>query len=445
MNDPLFESLKLFLDENKERPLLLGYSGGPDSKVLLYLLYRYKKTYGLDFDLAHVDHKWRESSTKEALELKEEAQMLGLRFHLRTIERSEQKTNIENFYRELRIQFFEELSYSWGYKALLLAHHKDDLSETVLKRILEGADFSTLVGMKKISQLNNLMVWRPLLDFSKSEINYWLEKNDLVAIDDITNRDDKYLRARIRQKIIPTLSASFGKEISENLVRVSCRSSELKDYLDKRTNKWFETRIDSPFGSFIEFGEEDLEILELKHLIKRMAKILSLDLSRDVIERTSLALKQRNNFYLVLKGGEIRVHSNCLFVITKLDLGSYENKAILKEGKNFFGRWEIELEKILNLPDKIKNYDWKDAWKGEFEAVLPLYTYEISLPSPALAYGNKRLSKWFSENRVPSFLRFSFPVIFKEDTMFYEFLSGKKRFKDHFPGSYCKLSFKLSH
>jgi tRNA(Ile)-lysidine synthase len=453
MNDPIFESLRVFLDKSIKGPLLLGYSGGYDSKALLYLLKNYKDNYGLDLHLAHVDHKWRESSTGEALALSKEAEMLKLPFHLKTLDIDPKMANIEACCRELRLKFFEELFEKYSCRALLLAHHKDDLSETVLKRLLEGADLPFLKGMEKQTVFRGMNIWRPLLDFSKKELGDWLEKHNLVAIDDETNRDNKYLRSRIRQEIIPSLSLHFGKEVSKNLALTSKRSIELKEYLDKKTQKYFDSIVFGPFGLFLDFSlimkGEEIESFEIKHLLRGVANAISLDLSRDVIERCCYSLSLRKNLLLKLKASEIIIQNNILFILKDSKFFQMGDKIKLCEGKTKIDQWEISVaeigDQIRDTEIKLLSYsNWKEIFKGQFEVVLPKNNYFLTRPLLSLSYYNKRLSKWFSENKVPTFIRFSFPVIFKDDKMYYEFLSGKKRFKESSADSFYRISFKLS-
>lgn len=449
MNDPIFESIRDFLDKNRKGPLLLGYSGGYDSKALLYLLYRYKEIYGLDLLVAHVDHKWRESSTKEAEELKEEVEGLKLPFYLKTLDGDLSKPNIEAYCRDLRLNFFKELVDKYSCEALILAHHRDDLSETVLKRVLEGADLPFLKGMEKCSDYNGMKIWRPLLDFSKTEIKSWLDKGNLKAIDDETNRDCKYLRSRIREKIIPSLSSQFGKEISKNLALISRRSIELKQYLDKKTQKYFDLLENGPFGVFLDFSNfiEEIETIELNHLIRRIGNRFLIDFSRDVVDRIVDSLTKGKTLDLKLKQAFLNIENGVLFILKDLNFFFLDGKRSLALGKNIFDRWEVNVSEESCLADYKANRfsTWKDLLKGQFEVILPKNNFFLERPSAELSYYNKRLSKWFSENKVPTFIRFSFPVIFKEDKMFYEFLSGQKRFKESKEYSYYRISFKLSN
>lgn len=206
-------------------PLALGYSGGPDSKALLYALCEL----GIKpLRVAHVDHGWREESAAEAKKLQREVEELGFPFH--SIRLVPEEKNKEAKAREARMRFFATL----GCQAVLLAHHADDLAETVLKRILEGAHLSAAGGMESVSKWDNLMVWRPLLEIKRAEILSFLAERKLEPLWDSTNSDPAYLRTRLREEIFPFLNRSFGKETMENLVCFSKRSYELKEYLERR-------------------------------------------------------------------------------------------------------------------------------------------------------------------------------------------------------------------
>jgi len=250
--------------------LLLGYSGGQDSKALLYALLEC----GVKPHLAHVDHGWREESAREAQYLKKEADSLGCPFYtvrLRVAKKEDEA-------RRGRFSFFQSLME--GYSALLLAHQAEDLAETALKRVLEGAHLCHLSGMQPISQQYGMNIWRPFLSVRRSEIIEFLEERELRALVDASNFDPAYLRARMRRDIFPFLNEVFGKETSGNLLLLSQRASELKDYLDEKV-KGVEIQ-EGPWGSFADVSK--LAKLEQRHLIQKIARLKSVNLSRDVLE-----------------------------------------------------------------------------------------------------------------------------------------------------------------
>ncbi|MCK4935098.1 MAG: tRNA lysidine(34) synthetase TilS, partial [Simkaniaceae bacterium] len=202
--DNLRHLVKSFLETHYKvsRPLLLGFSGGPDSLALLQLLMEDQKFPPLNLHLAHVDHRWRVESEEEAKSLEALAASLNLPFHLHVIENLDTgASNLEDLCRKERLRFFRSLNKTYQFEALILAHHLDDQAETVMKRVFEGSGILHLGGLKSVSQFQEMVIWRPMLSARKEEILHFLEQKGLQAIEDKTNLDTKYLRARMREMI----------------------------------------------------------------------------------------------------------------------------------------------------------------------------------------------------------------------------------------------------
>lgn len=273
------KTVKEFLQEHwdQKSPLLLGYSGGPDSKALLYALI--EADVGPYLHLAHVDHGWRPSSAQEAEKLRGESKELNIPFHCLKIEKKIVQ-NAEDAARKERLVFFQSLCQKIPFQALILAHQADELVETTLKRVFEGAHLTKLGGMEKVSFFEQMVIWRPLLQISKKEIFTFLSEKGLSFIEDSTNKDPKYLRARMREEMIPFLHRSFGKNIIKNLQCLSERSIELNMYLDQKTAHcpWKE----ADFGAAIYLN--NLERIEKRHLLQRFGAKYKLSLRREVIE-----------------------------------------------------------------------------------------------------------------------------------------------------------------
>lgn len=435
----LLKSLKSFFNKNLKNngSVLLGYSGGFDSKALLFLLLKIKEQFPFELHLAHVDHGWRAESSDQAEMLRKEALSQNLNFHLKTLPKMN-GSNIEEKCRQLRYAFFRELFTEYSCQALILAHQRDDVAETVLKRIFEGADLFSMKAMEEVTLQNEMVIWRPLLAFPKKDLLEVLKKNNLEAIDDRTNYDPKYQRSKMRTEIIPDLSRKFGKEISNNLYLASKRSCEINQYFMKKTDVYFEKKIEGPFGLLLDFSTFlHLEEIEKKFLLKRIGNYLKLDLSRSTIYRILTFLP--TSFSLNIKDCKIVTYKNKLFFL-KQDFSLKIDGMALREGINSFENWRIEVEET---DEKGKNSSWLDLWKGTSTIYLPKEKYDLVSAPKNLKYLNKSLSVWFLENKVPSFFRFCFPVIFKGDKIVHEFLSGKSTINEAF-SRYYKISFKLS-
>jgi tRNA(Ile)-lysidine synthase len=396
---------------NSEFPILLALSGGPDSLALLHLLLEFAETHPLKLAVAHVDHGWREESGLEAAKLMAMTKDLGLLFHLQKLDPKELKGNLEAACREERLKFFSRLCEKHGYQAVLLAHHADDVAETVLKRTLEGATLSHLAGIRSETKIQGMKIWRPLLSITKAEILQWLADRQLIGFVDKTNFDPKFLRSRMRMQIIPHLSETFGKEISARLCQISLESEELRHYLEEQIQPHIHRIVNGKLANFLDLSENGPKnIFEMKYLIRFFCKKFSLSLSRNALAKTAQQVleKKANKVYMMGKGVDSKIlyiDRGCLVVL---------NNQLFSES----GLWNMHIEKYTYEQKSPSN--WKSLLQfGRGEVILPEGEYSLEKASTSL-------SKWWTDQKVPAFFRLKVPVIIEGNIAKHEFLSGKR-------------------
>lgn len=220
--------------------------------------------------IAHVDHGWRPESAAEADRLRHDIESLKLPFHLCRLENVPMK---ENEARQARLSFFQKLYQKYDCQALVLGHQGDDQSETVLKRILEGASLPALKGIVPVCNLEGMQVWRPLLDIEKSSLRSWLEERGLKPIEDQTNFDPRYLRGKMRTAILPDLERHFGKEVSGNLRRLGESAEELAHYLARQLQKYEALLIEDHEEERVDLSSfYPLEPVEIKAFLKKFSE-----------------------------------------------------------------------------------------------------------------------------------------------------------------------------
>ncbi|MES2345848.1 MAG: tRNA lysidine(34) synthetase TilS [Chlamydiota bacterium] len=318
MKDGILKEVKNFLHSHlkTDQPLLIGFSGGPDSLALLHLLLECRRFFSLNLHLAHVDHGWRKESGIQARELAAKAKELNLPFYLKILTEFSFKGNLEAEARRKRLEFFSEIYQQEGAQALMLAHQADDQAETVLKRILEGSSLLSLGGLKGVYSLEGMQVWRPLLRVSKKALIQWLEKRKLQGIDDPTNRDPKFLRARMRTQIFPGLQVAFGKQATSNLVRLGETGHELKDYLYRKIApllshiKKNHRKITIDLNPFL-----PIEKIEFLTLCKYLSEEVGCFFSADILESSFEALEKKlhcrkfiqNGLELTINRGSLQI------------------------------------------------------------------------------------------------------------------------------------------
>jgi len=411
-----------------DQPVLLAFSGGPDSLALLHLLLDYQKKHPLRFALAHVDHGWREESKEEARLIAKMADELGLALHLKTLDPRALSGNLEAACREERLLFFAFLCDVYRYQAVLLAHHADDLAETVLKRALEGASLAYLSGLRPQTEVYGIKLWRPLLEISKKEIGAWLYSRGLKGFEDRTNNDPRFLRGKFRTRIIPQLSQEFGKEAANGLCRIGVESTELRAYLDERIAPYLSKIIHGKLGDFLDLSEDFPKApFELKYLIRRYCESRELQLSRDALNLAATLFEEGTaNKAIIIGNKKLYIDRRRLFLFNASWNSLPHQRKILKiDEVASFGHWRI---KMTARSHSLYSFsDWKDLWrKGILEAILPDGVYEIALPESSAPYPRSLpLSKWWTDHKIPAFLRNLVPILYENGSVRHEFLTGK--------------------
>ncbi|MCP5491651.1 MAG: tRNA lysidine(34) synthetase TilS [Chlamydiales bacterium] len=277
MKDNCLKVIKIFVERYRvdHRPIILAISGGSDSMALLELMQAAKQFFPLDLHVAHVDHGFREESADEAKQLEE---LIDLPFYMTRLDPKQRVGNLEDWARDQRYQFFAKVAAKIDAQAVMVAHHLGDQAETVLKRVLEGAQLAKLGGIAPETIINGIKVWRPLLSLQKKELEAWLKSR---FFNDSMNQDPKYLRVRMRETILPRLEAQFGKNIDRSLGRLAARGHDLSQYLDRQVAPYFAALE----GRKIDFGPfYPLEKVEVIHFLSKLANSLGQTLTHTQLE-----------------------------------------------------------------------------------------------------------------------------------------------------------------
>lgn len=432
------EILKKFLLPHWDglSPLLLGLSGGPDSRLLLHLLVELKAQLNFHLGVAHVDHRWRPTSASEALTLQQLTLELGLPFHLKTINPATLSGNLEAACRYERLAFFRELCQQHRYQAVLLAHHADDQSETVLKRLFEGSSLPYLGTLGALTEIDGLKLWRPLLSIRKKELLEELSRRSIHAFEDETNHDPRFLRARFRTQLLPLLSKEFGKEISVHLNQINQEALELNEYLTAKIHHLLSKTIKGPFGAMLELkGVLPKAAIEQRHLVHSFCLEAERPLSKKALYATVDFLINGTAGKAISSGsGMLYIDRYSLFATSKKL--SIENAAPveLSPGEHTFDGWNLT---VRTLPEKSiaeenrKPTDWRTAWQGQAEVILPSKStpYTLATPSQGHYYHHiSSLRKWWNNAKTPFFMRGLLPVIMNDGIVVHEFVSGRSSF-----------------
>lgn len=413
----LYQFVKQHLCSNKIA--LLGLSGGPDSFTLYQLLIKLK----VPFAVAHIDHGWRKESKEEVILLEKMAKQDNILFFAKTLVYPDKVKNLEAFCREARIYFFKNIIEKYHMEGVFLAHHADDLAETVLKRVSEGYALPFLGGMKPVSVLKGIKIFRPLLFTPKKVLIDWLSKQSVSfkPFFDSTNLDERYLRPKMRERVIPFLEMEFGKKIKNSLVRMGKESAELTRYLDGKVEASFASLKKNAWGSWLNFSPFKLEDYEKRYLLKKILLTQNFGLSENQFESV---LHHLNNFsankQFLKDKKRVYIDRGHLFLFEQ-EVLPFEGEWVLKEGVFEFGTLQIEVSKINNFV--IEKKGWESLFKDGLLITLASLDYRLGKVTPKMGYGeHKTLDKFWNEKKVPAFFRDKLPGLFSSQQLEKELL-----------------------
>ena len=203
--------------------LLAAISGGADSLCLLGMLLMLRAAGGPaapgEIIVATLDHGLRGAAgVDDARWVTELAARLGLRCYSERVETgayaTSQRLSLEDAARRLRYAFLRRVAREVGAARICLGHTLDDQAETIILRLLRGAGLDGLAGMRPLR--GDLA--RPLLGLTHAQAVMWCAARGWLPREDLTNRDERFLRNRVRRRLLPLLEA-YNPNMKQTLAR----------------------------------------------------------------------------------------------------------------------------------------------------------------------------------------------------------------------------------
>ncbi len=195
------------------RSLVVGFSGGLDSSVLLHGLHQLSEQADFQWSLRalHINHgmqsdadNWQRHCERSCKELDIDLAVADVRAEFGE---SLPSNDVENAARKVRYQAFEEnLQVD---EALLLAHHLDDQMETLLLRLMRGAGIKGLAGIPVTRPLGQGFLYRPLLGFERQQLAEYASAHALRWLQDESNEDEQFDRNFIRHTLLPSIASRW--------------------------------------------------------------------------------------------------------------------------------------------------------------------------------------------------------------------------------------------
>ena len=302
---------------HKNDVIVIGCSSGPDSMALVDMLLKVRDKYNLSLIIAHVNHNIRIESLEEADYLRHYSKENNIIFEYMTIH-NYGDDNFHNEARNIRYNFFEEVVKKYNANYLMTAHHGDDLVETILMRISRGSNLNGYSGFKKIVHMEGYDIVRPLLNYTKKELEEYNEKNKVKYFIDKSNNKDTYTRNRYRKYVLPFLKEEdpnihlkflkFSNVISEadrfieikrdEALEEVLKDSEINIIKFKKIDKFLQKEI--LYYIMSEFYQDDLILISDKH-IELLLDLIYSNRANVFVNLPNEVVATKNYDYLELK------------------------------------------------------------------------------------------------------------------------------------------------
>lgn len=340
----LLSHLKLFLggfflQQKRIKPkLLIAYSGGLDSTVLLHALHQLQKELPMHLQAMHVHHGLSEHAGSWASFCKKSCIDLDIRLNtIKVNVDSDSGLGIEATARSARYQALSSENVDF----IFLGHHQDDQAETLLLQLARGAGVKGLAGMAQIDLERRLV--RPLLNISRADLVEYATQHHLQWIEDESNMDAKFDRNFMRHALIPTFNKQYPN-ISQTLARSASHMAQASNLLDDLAMIDAEIAIDASQQSGA------LRLANLSTLtITRQANLIRWWLSNNQVAMPSTALLTQ--------------------ILKQLQSKRTDSAIKIKVANNLYVMRYKGLAFLVDEPKKLTSINL--LWQGEEIVILP--------------------------------------------------------------------------
>lgn len=384
--------------------VVIGVSAGPDSMCLLDLLQ--KKT--TKIVVCHINHNVRKESIEEEEYITKYCQDKNIILEKTTIN-NYQENNFENEARKKRYMFYEEILKKYNSKTLLLAHHGDDLIETILMKISRGSNLEGYAGIKEVSNVKNYQIIRPLLKYTKEDIINYNKSNNIKYYNDSSNQSTNYTRNRYRLNILPLLKKE-DKNIHKKYLKYSKTLIEYDDYIKREVKR----NINNVYKDNI------INIDNLNKLDTFLIKNILYNIMNNIYQNKNNIITDRHiqNIISLLNNTKPNI---------KIDLPNNKeivkeyNKLIIKDKTSDIKNYKIEFNDKIEIEnliiEKIKSEDDDSnsvCRLNSKDITLPLYIRNREDGDYIILKGSnnrKKIKEIFIEKKLPLKKRNNYPLL----------------------------------
>ena len=231
--------MEINLAKYREMKILVAVSGGRDSMALLHYLYNNADKFNIKLSVLNCDHGIRgESSTRDSKFVSDwcVAHKIPIITFVWDCKCYKSETAARNWRREcylkaLKPQVLADGSKWEGADVVATAHHCNDNAETVLFNISRGSSVAGLVGINDVETDDGLKLIRPLITVTREQIDGYIKEYQIPYVEDETNFTDDYTRNKIRHSVLPNLVKAVPEAVG-GILRLSRLAADDEEYFD---------------------------------------------------------------------------------------------------------------------------------------------------------------------------------------------------------------------
>jgi len=369
------------LNIDLKKKYVIACSYGPDSMALLDMAIKDE----LNLVVAHVNYHKRDVSNFEEKSLREFCKKNKIQIEVLDTASLKCEGNFQNWARKIRYEFFAAVLKKYQANAVLVAHQQDDLIETYLMQKMRGG-FVRYTGIAEKTTLFNVPIIRPLLSYSKAELELYDKNYGVPFSIDVSNLSNDYTRNKIRHEIVEKLTTEERKQI---LTELSNKQNTIESYSEIIELNTFLSFSDEQATFFISDFVEENE----KHI----------DISKKFVSEIKTAFASKKTFVKIKLTKNLCIQKDFNFVelvdLRKQIKYSYKlNPIDLVDDDLFFISFKDGLDRNLSksdFPIEIRPLSRKD--------IIELSDYSCEV---------RRL---FIDWKMPHFLRECWPGIYNKD------------------------------
>ncbi len=393
----MLQKLKSNIQQNfsflQDKKLLVATSGGLDSMVLVHLFQKLNFNFAIAYCNFQLRNLESDEDQKFVTNYAKQHNIPCFTTKFDTKKYSEtHKLSTQVAARNLRYDWFNEILIQEKYDYIITAHHADDDVETFLIHISRGTGLEGLIGIP--SQNGNII--RPMLPFSRKEIEKYASENQLVWREDSSNASDKYVRNKIRHHIVPVfkeINNSFLQSFQNTLEHLNQQQSLVDDAVllvyDKVVSEENQ-QIKINIAALLHYSNYKAYLYQWLHKYGFTAWNDVYDL---VQSQTGKRIESEN--YILLKD------RNYLLLSQKRML-DFETIVInsVTESTNF--PLNFSFCNISNISNQNKNVIFVEESKLQFPLIIRKWN-EGDFFYPAGMQGKKKVSKYFKDEKFSQF------------------------------------------